>query len=97
MRRRCPGWSIHRRVWSLESFAFLETVTEIEGIRPACNANLLQLVLFDGDLPGPAPTKGAKPNITGLLIVTARVVDGIPRIILIAGSAAATLEHFLPG
>src|SRR6202034_4102941 len=72
-------------VWRLELFSALQQVTKVKGIRASCHANLLQLVLLDGNLPRSAPAQSSEPHIAVLRVVLAFVIDSKPRSVLRTG------------
>src|SRR6185437_3931490 len=72
-----------------------QEVPEVERIRAAGHAHLLERVLLDRNLPGAAPREGAEPNVATLLVVVSFMIDRKPGIILGAGRAAAAFQHRL--
>src|SRR6185503_1750321 len=83
------------KVRGLKRLAALQSITEIKRIHAAGYANLLQLVLFDGDLPRSAPAQRAKPDTSLLLVVGAFAVDGKPRIVLRPCCSSSAFQHCL--
>src|SRR6266851_4760242 len=51
----------------LELLAGGEGVGEVEGVEASGDADLLELVLLEGDAPGAAPGEGSEPDVAGLL------------------------------
>src|ERR1700733_6025115 len=81
----------------LQLLAGLQTIAEIEGIEPSCDAHLLHGGLLYRDAPTAAPTQRAKPHRPALLCRLSRPVDGKPRVRLVRCAAAAALDDVLSG
>src|SRR5580698_4535288 len=96
---RCAADAVARiaavKVWRLEVFALLQPVAEIEAVRPSADAHLLQQVLLDSNLPGPAPAERTEPYAAMFGIEVSVVVNCKPGIVLRAGRAAAALKDGL--
>src|SRR6266851_3783124 len=80
----------------LELLAGGEGVGEVEGVEASGDADLLELVLLEGDAPGAAPGEGSEPDVAGLLGGGA-AADGEPGVVLVAGGAATAFEDGLAG
>ena len=89
--RRIPAVE-HRR---LQRLARVQHVAEIERVEAAGHAHAVELVPLHRDAPRAAPRQRAEPHLAVLLVGRA-FLDGEPRVGLVAGRAAAALEHARP-
>src|ERR1700722_9081016 len=80
----------------LQLLAGLQTIAEIEGIEPSCDAHLLHGGLLYRDAPTAAPTQRAKPPRPSRLCRWPRPVDAKPRLPLVRCSAAPVFADVLP-
>src|ERR1700716_1840958 len=84
-------------VWRLQMLSRSQAIAEVKTVGAACHTYLLDLVLFDANLPRATPAKRAKPDVASVLIVGVISIYGEPRVVLGAGRAASALENGFSG